>query len=104
MFAGLPAIYGLTLHGLIALLALLLYVAASHALNQRRHPTAAIAWVLFILLVPYVALPAFLVFGSRKQARPAVLLRLPEAGGSTAPWAVQTLGALGQPAPTPITT
>ena len=100
MFAGLSAIYGLTLHGLIAMLALLLYVVASHALNQRRHPTAAIAWVLFILLIPYVALPAFLVFGSRKQPRPAVLLRLPEAGGSTAPWAVQTLGALGQPAPT----
>ena len=100
MFPGLPASYGLTLHGLITVLALLSYVVASHALNQRRHPTAAIAWVLFILLVPYVALPAFLVFGSRKQARPSVLLRLPEASGNLAPWAVQTIGALGQPAPT----
>lgn len=100
MFIGLSVVYGLTLHVLIIMLALLLYVMASHALNQRRHPTAAIAWVLFILLVPYVALPAFLVFGSRKQARPAVLLRVPEAAGGAAPWAVQTLGALGQPAPT----
>ncbi len=99
MFPGLPAVYGLTLHGLITMLALLFYVVASHALNQRRHPTAAIAWVLFILLVPYVALPTFLVFGSRKQRRPAVLLRLPEVAGNEAPWAVQTIGALGQPAP-----
>ena len=85
MFPGLPISYGLTLHGLITVLALLSYVVASHAFNQRRHPTAAIAWVLFILLVPYAALPAFLVFGSRKQARPSVLLRLPEASGNRAP-------------------
>ena len=100
MFTGLSATYGLTLHGLITMLVLLIYVVASHALNQRRHPTAAIAWVLFILLLPYVALPAFLVFGSRKQSRPSVLLRLTEAAGNRAPWAVQTIGALGQPAPT----
>ena len=99
MSPGLTAIFGLTLHGLITMLALLLYVVASHALHQRRHPTAAIAWVLFILLVPYVALPAFLVFGSRKQLRPAVLPRLPEAAGNQGPWAVQTIAALGQPAP-----
>ncbi len=99
MSPGLTAIFGLTLHGLITMLALLLYVVASHALHQRRHPTAAIAWVLFIVLVPYVALPAFLVFGSRKQFRPAVLPRIPEAAGNQAPWAVQTIAALGQPAP-----
>jgi cardiolipin synthase A/B len=103
MFPGLSTAYWLTLHGLATVVAILLYVIASHVMHQRRHPSAAIAWVLFILLMPYVALPAFLTFGSRKQARPrnrAALLALdpavPEGEGS---WAVQTAIALGQPAP-----
>ena len=98
MFAGLTATYGITLHGLMVVLSLLAYVVASHAFNQRRHPTAAIAWVFFILLVPYVALPTFLVFGSRKQPRP-LLLPGPEPAASSAPWAIRTIAALGQPAP-----
>ena len=103
MFPGLTLAYWLTLHGLVTLLAVLIYVIASHVLHQRRHPSAAIAWVLFILLMPYVALPAFLTFGSRKQARPRnrAALAAPElaaAAGETS-WAVQTTAALGQPAP-----
>ena len=90
--------YGFTLHSLVVVLALLAYVVASHAFNQRRHPTAAIAWVFFILLVPYVALPAFIVFGSRKQPRP-VLLAAPEHSPFDTPWAIRAIGALGQPAP-----
>jgi cardiolipin synthase A/B len=71
-------------------------------LQQRRHPTAAIAWVLFILLVPYLALPAFLTFGSRKQARPRNRpLLAPPATDAEGPWAIQTALALGQPAPAP---
>lgn len=92
------ATFGITLHGLAVVLALLAYVVASHAFNQRRHPTAAIAWVFFILLVPYVALPAFVVFGSRKQSRP-VLLPAAAPPPSDAPWAIRTIAALGQPAP-----
>jgi len=98
MFAGFTATYGITLHGLMVVLSLLAYVVASHAFNQRRHPTAAIAWVFFILLVPYLALPTFLVFGSRKQPRP-LLLAGPVPAASTAPWAIRTIAALGQPAP-----
>ncbi len=94
---GLSATYGITLHGLMVVLSLLAYVVASHAFNQRRHPTAAIAWVFFILLVPYVALPSFLVFGSRKQRRP--LLVGPEPSVPDAPWAIRAIAALGQPAP-----
>jgi len=103
MFPGLSTAYWLTLHGLATVVAILLYVIASHALHQRRHPSAAIAWVLFILLMPYVALPAFLTFGSRKQARPrnrtALLAADPAAPGAEGSWAVQTAAALGQPAP-----
>ncbi|MEO6033266.1 MAG: PLDc N-terminal domain-containing protein, partial [Burkholderiaceae bacterium] len=101
MIHGLSLAYWLTLHGLVTLLAVLLYVVTAHVLQQRRHPTAAIAWVLFILLIPYLALQAFLLFGSRKLARPRgrgpVIARVPEHDAS---WAVQTVRALGQGAPT----
>jgi cardiolipin synthase A/B len=89
-----------TLHGLVVVVSLLTYVVTAHLLEQRRHPTAAIAWVLFMLLLPYVALPMFLAFGSRKLARPRSARSLsvePLAPGGS--WALQTLHALGQPAP-----
>ena len=54
------------LDALLVAVGLVIYVAASHSLNQRRHPSAAIAWVGGILLVPYLALPLYLAFGSRK--------------------------------------
>ncbi|MEO8807653.1 MAG: phospholipase D-like domain-containing protein [Burkholderiaceae bacterium] len=103
MFPGLSTAYWLTLHGLATVAAVLLYVITSHVLHQRRHPSAAIAWVLFILLMPYVALPAFLTFGSRKQARPRnrTALEAPDPAAPTVEgsWAVQTAAALGQPPP-----
>ena len=45
---------------------LIIYVGASHSLHQRRHPAAAISWVLGIVLLPYITLPLYLAFGSRK--------------------------------------
>lgn len=65
----------LTLHTAVVVLALVSYAALSLARHQRRHPSAAIAWVLFLALTPYIALPLFLVFGSRKTARAAPALR-----------------------------
>ena len=100
MHPGLTLGYWLTLHGLVTFVAVLLYVITAHVLRQRRHPTAAIAWVLFILLLPYVALPAFLTFGSRKQARPrAPAAPDPNSLESEGSWAVQTAIALGQAEP-----
>jgi cardiolipin synthase len=100
MFPGLTLAYWLTIHGLVTIVAVLFYAVTAHVLQQRRHPTAAIAWVLFILLLPYVALPAFLTFGSRKQARPRnrPLQDKPETDAE-GPWAIQTALALGQPEP-----
>ncbi len=107
MFPGLTLTYWLTLHGLVTLMAVLIYVITAHVLQQRRHPTAAIAWVLFMLLVPYVALPTFLTFGSRKQARPrGQPMRLAPAALSPEDeraWAVQTALAMGQSAPAEFT-
>lgn len=88
----------LTLHGLIAVFGLLVYVVTAHLFGQRRHPTAAIAWVLFILLLPYVAVPLFLSFGSRKLARPRAVHGCAEAPADGT-WIVSTMRALAQPPP-----
>jgi len=76
----------LTLHSLIVMLGLGIYVIASHTLHQRRHPSAAIAWVVALVLLPYVALPLYLIFGNRKVAsqRPAAKWQPPVAGASDA--------------------
>src|SRR5712692_5836590 len=59
----------ISLHGLIVMIGLAIYVAVSHTLRQHRHPSAAIAWVVTLVLLPYVGLPLYLVFGTRKRAR-----------------------------------
>ncbi len=93
-----------TLHGLIVVLAVLVYVVQSRADHARRQPAAAIAWMLFIVFVPYLALPAFWMFGTRKRARPQGSYPLAVASREAQnPWAVSTLLALGQPAPQPYT-
>lgn len=61
----------LTLHGLVAMTGLVIYVIASRTRRQRRHPSAAIAWVVSLALMPYLALPIYLLFGSRKVPRKA---------------------------------
>jgi len=58
-----------SLHGLIVMIGLAVYVAVSHTLHQRRHPSAAIAWVITLALLPYVGLPLYLLFGTRKLVR-----------------------------------
>jgi cardiolipin synthase len=100
MLSGLTLTHWLTLHGLVTAVAVLFYVVTSHVMHQRRHPAAAIAWILFILLMPYAALPAYLTFGSRKLMRPrSALLPTRAAAAASGSWAVETIMALGQPAP-----
>jgi cardiolipin synthase len=90
----------LSLHGLFTVATLLIYVVTSHVLQQRRHPSAAIGWVLFILLLPYAALPLYLLLGTRKfihasRSSPDMGRMIKEECG----WAVQTAAALAQPHP-----
>jgi cardiolipin synthase A/B len=59
----------LTLHSAAVLLGLVIYAAASRGDRQRRHPSAAIAWVISLALLPYVALPMYFLFGTRKAPR-----------------------------------
>ncbi len=58
--------YLITVHAIVVAFGLVLYVAAARALPQRRDPSAAIAWVVALALLPYLAIPIFLMFGSRK--------------------------------------
>lgn len=56
----------LTLHSLVVLLGLGIYILTSHLRHQRRNPSAAIAWVVSLTLIPYVAVPLYFFFGNRK--------------------------------------
>jgi cardiolipin synthase A/B len=89
----------LSLHSLAVVLGLLLYVLTSHSLRQRRAPTAAISWVLTIALVPYLGLPLYLMFGTRKvgHAGSHVPVSAPPVKGDGARLR-QLAGAMGQPA------
>ena len=55
-----------TLHSLVVVSGLSTYAVMSHLLRQRRHPSAAIAWVVSISLFPYAAFPLYLLLGTRK--------------------------------------
>jgi cardiolipin synthase len=107
---GLEAI-PLSLHLASVLGGLLLYVVTTHLRREHRRSAAAIAWVLLICLLPYVAVPLYLIFGTRKlrppgrhgsrhaAVEPAVdqALAVPDAGlASRAPrWAAATLRGMG---------
>ena len=90
------------LHGLLTVLGLLVYILGSHALNQRRHPSAAIAWVMSILLLPEIGVPLYLMFGTRKlpkaARRPVVAVEgdyLDEAGAPG--WMQRLTAAMAMP-------
>jgi cardiolipin synthase len=56
----------LAIHGLFAILGLAAYATTSHTLHLRRNPSSAIGWVVSLVLLPYMALPLYLIFGIRK--------------------------------------
>ncbi|MET0229361.1 MAG: phospholipase D-like domain-containing protein [Rhodanobacteraceae bacterium] len=82
-----------TTHGFAAAASVLIYIATTRVRHQRRTPSTAIAWVLALLFVPYVALPLFLLFGSRAARRPAQVPR-PQPDGD---WVGDYSRALGLP-------
>jgi cardiolipin synthase A/B len=89
----------LSQHLLVTVLALLVYVLTTRVGRSRRPPTSAIAWVIGLGLMPYLSLPLFLMFGTRKlrAARgPRAIKARPER-----PWAEDLLESLGAGAPAP---
>ncbi|GAA3982651.1 phospholipase D-like domain-containing protein [Comamonas faecalis] len=86
-------------HAIVVALGLLLYVLGTRIGHQRRHPSAALGWVLGMLTLPYLTIPLFLFFGSRKLVRPRhrapVPAHHPVAGAPA--WATQLLAGLELP-------
>lgn len=88
----------LSVHGLIVVIGLLIYVLTTHSLQQRRAPAAAISWVLTIALIPYVGLPLYLLFGKRKLVHSGnhSLATVPDLKSDDA-WPRQLAASMGQP-------
>jgi cardiolipin synthase len=58
-----------TIHSLVVAISVLVYVLTTRVEHERRPPSIAIAWVLGMMAVPYIALPTYLLFGRRKLPR-----------------------------------
>ncbi len=61
--------YWLTTHFEITIVVLLTLLAAIVILQQRRTPQSTAAWLLFIVALPWVAVPVFLALGFRKHSQ-----------------------------------
>jgi cardiolipin synthase A/B len=58
-----------SLHSLVVVVSILVYVLTTRAERVRRPPSIAIAWVLGMIALPYLTLPMYLMFGRRKLPR-----------------------------------
>jgi cardiolipin synthase len=94
MWADLSPRFLISLHGLIVMIGLVIYVTASHAMQQRRHPSAAIAWVITLTLIPYVGLPLYLLFGTRKRVRRDYGSRRATVAGTETQWPQRLAAAM----------
>ena len=72
MLSHLAARHWVSLHGLVTVLALGVFLISTHTFKQRRHPSASIAWFVSLALLPYAALPLYLLVGNRKLLRPVL--------------------------------
>lgn len=59
-------LYVLIIHLSAIIADILVLSALGHMVYQRREPTSMIAWLLAIILLPYIAVPLYFVFRSRK--------------------------------------
>ncbi len=86
-------------HVLVVLGVLAVAVSVMMALQRSRSPQSSAAWILFIILLPYVAVPLFIALGFRKERRRHAL---PFGSGTTGPMRpgpAPVFTALGCPAP-----
>src|SRR5258706_12524438 len=85
-----------TLHSLVVAISVLVSVLTPRGEHERRPPSIAIAWVLGMIALPYLALPTYLLFGRRKL--PRKVLRWSGIGSHCAHWAEDLIASFG-PAP-----
>jgi cardiolipin synthase A/B len=92
----------ITLHSLVVLSSVLLYVLTTRVERERRPPAVAIGWVLGMIALPYLALPMYLLFGRRKLPR----RKIRWSGVKTAPhhWAEELIESFGLPGAAPAST
>ena len=86
-------------HLLVVTFALLVYVLSTRARREQRAPSTAIAWVMGLVLLPYLVLPIYLLFGQRKL-RPAGSPR-PSRSVPAGHWAADLVESFGLAAPGP---
>lgn len=77
---------------------LLVYILGTRFGRIRRPPASAIAWVVGLILVPYLWLPLFILFGRRKLKIESIGSRPPQPCADTH-WAANLLCGFGLPAP-----
>lgn len=91
-------------HGAFVLAGLLIYLTSTRLTRQHRHPSAALAWVMTMVLLPYIGIPLYLLIGVRKEARPRS--RAANRHAASQPsfglshWTIDLGHALALPAPT----
>ena len=61
---------------------LLALVLMAGLLRQRRSPSSTIAWLLVILLLPYIGVPLYIMIGGRKMKRDGPAARSPSSTSS----------------------
>ena len=54
------------LHILIIICEIFFIAALIHMISQKRSPTSMMAWLISMILIPYIAVPFYFIFGSRK--------------------------------------
>jgi cardiolipin synthase len=88
-----------SLHSLVIVVSILAYILTTRAQRVRRPPSIAIAWVLGMIALPYLALPMYLMFGRRKLPRK----NLRRAGARTTErqWAKDLIESFGLAASSP---
>lgn len=85
------------LHVAAVAVGLLLYVALTHSGRQRRAPSAAIGWVVSLVAFPYLALPVYLLLGTRKLAHPREVAATGTSMVDNGPWLQSLSHGLGLP-------
>lgn len=56
----------LTIHFGAMLASFIVLISITYILREQRPPATSLAWIIFIVLVPYVGIPLYLTFGARK--------------------------------------
>jgi cardiolipin synthase len=83
----------ITVHSLVIVISVLVYILTTRAQRERRPPSIAIAWVLGLIALPYIVLPMYLMFGRRKLMRRN--LRRAGCHASTGRWAEDLIESFG---------